>query len=214
MIITIFGATGQVGKQIVSQALALGHYVKAFGRDVSKLIDEDLRNKNFEAIQGYVFDKKDVGKAISGSDAVFSALGGSMDMLDKTRSLGMKNITEQMLATGVKRVIAIGGRGVLRDDEYEYLLHNPEYPKEYALVGEEHLQAYLFMQEADLDYTFYCPPNIVAAAPDGLYITRADYPPQPDSYRIFTGNLAMSMLQSFERNDYIKSRVGICNIAS
>ncbi len=213
MIITVFGATGQVGRQIVSQALAFGHQVRAFGRDVSKLIDEDLRNNNFEAIQGYVFDKKDVRKAILGSDAVFSALGGSMDMQDKARSLGMKNITEQMIETGVKRIIAIGGRGVLRDDEYEYLMHNPDYPKEYVVVGEEHLQAYLFMKEADLNYTFYCPPNIIDAAPDGLYITRSDYPPQPDSYRIFTGNLAMSMLQSFDRNDYIKSRVGICNLS-
>ncbi len=213
MIVTIFGATGQVGKQIVAQALGHGHYVKAFGRDVSKLIDDDLNNKNFEAIQGYVFDKKDVQKAISGSDAVFSALGGSMDMQDKTRSLGMKNITEQMIVAGVKRIIAIGGRGVLADDEYEFLLHHPDYPKEYAGVGEEHLQAYLYMKETNLDFTFYCPPNIVDASPDGLYITRADYPPQPDSYRIFTGNLAMSMLQSFERNDYIKNRVGICNLA-
>lgn len=212
MIITVFGATGQAGKQIVSQALAQGHHVKAFGRDVTRIIDEDLRNQQFEAIQGYVFDKKDVRKALEGSDAVLSALGGSMEVQDKTRSLGIKNICEQMLHTGVQRIVAIGGRGVLKDDEYEYLLHHPDYPPEYVVVGDEHLQAYLFLKESGLDYTFYCPPNIIDADPDGRYMTRADYPPEPDSYRIFTGNLAMSMLQSVQKNDYMKSRVGICNL--
>lgn len=212
MIITVFGATGQAGKQIVSQALAQGHQVRAFGRDVTRMIDDDLRNQHFKAIQGYVFDKQDVKKAISGCDAVFSALGGSMNTQDKTRSLGIKNICEQMLDTGVKRIVAIGGRGVLKDDEYEYLLHHPDYPKEFAVVGAEHLQAYLFLKESGLDYTFYCPPNIIDADPDGRYMTRADYPPQPDSYRIFTGNLAMSMLQSVQKNEYVQSRVGICNL--
>lgn len=212
MIITVFGATGQAGKQIVTQALAMGYHVRAFGRDVTRMIDEDLRNQQFEAIQGYVFDKKEVKKAVAGSDAVLSALGGSMDVQDKTRSLGIKNICEQMVDTGVKRIVAIGGRGVLKDDEYEYLLHHPDYPQEYTAVGAEHLQAYLFLKEYGLDYTFYCPPNILDANPDGRYMTRADYPPQPDSYRIFTGNLAMSMLQSVQKNEYVQCRVGICNL--
>lgn len=212
MIITVFGATGQVGKQIVSQALAQGHHVRAFGRDVTRLIDEDLRNKHFEAIQGYVFDKSEVKKAIKGSDAVLSALGGSMDVQDKTRSLGIKNICDQMLETGVSRIVAIGGRGVLKDDEYEYLLHHPDYPQEYAVVGAEHLQAYIYLRDSGLDYTCYCPPNIIDADPDGRYMTHADYPPEPDSYRIFTGNLAMSMLQSVQKNEYVKNRVGICNL--
>ena len=34
MTITIFGATGMVGKQLVQQALFKGHTVKAFGRNV------------------------------------------------------------------------------------------------------------------------------------------------------------------------------------
>ena len=34
MIITIFGATGTVGKELVKQALFNGHQVRAFGRNV------------------------------------------------------------------------------------------------------------------------------------------------------------------------------------
>ncbi|MBP9740985.1 MAG: NAD(P)H-binding protein, partial [Chitinophagaceae bacterium] len=38
MTISIFGATGMVGQQVVQQALALSHHVKAFGRNVDNLI--------------------------------------------------------------------------------------------------------------------------------------------------------------------------------
>ncbi|MBC7589073.1 MAG: NAD(P)H-binding protein, partial [Chitinophagaceae bacterium] len=113
MVITIFGATGQVGKRAVYQALAEGHTVKAFGRNVDNLIDEDLRNQNFEAIKGHVFDEADVLHAVTGSHAVLSTLGGSIDGIDKTRSLGMKNIIFQMQRAGVKRIVALGGSGVL-----------------------------------------------------------------------------------------------------
>lgn len=85
-----------VGKHIVRYALSLGHNVKAFGRNVESLIDEDLRNYNLETVKGYVFNEDDVFDAVKGSDAVLSALGGSFDGIDKTRSLGIKNIITQM----------------------------------------------------------------------------------------------------------------------
>jgi len=40
MIITVFGATGQAGKRIVSMALAKGYTVRAFGRNIEGLIDQ------------------------------------------------------------------------------------------------------------------------------------------------------------------------------
>lgn len=52
MIITVFGATGQVGRFLVSLALAKGHTVRAFGRNVEDLIDHDLDNDALIAIKG------------------------------------------------------------------------------------------------------------------------------------------------------------------
>jgi hypothetical protein len=211
MTITVFGATGQVGRQIVSQALDEGLKVRAFSRDVNKLIDEDLRNENFQAIQGYVFDKRDIKRAIDGVDGVLCALGGATDTSDKTRSLGMKNICEQMKETGLRRIIAVGGLGVLKDDEHEFILNRPDYPNEYKAVGQEHLAAFQYMVDSQLDFSFYCPPNIVDAPPDGRFITVANYPPTDDTMQIYTGNLALSMLQTLMRNEYLNCRVGICN---
>ena len=209
MIITIFGATGQVGIRVVRMALAKGFHVRAFGRNIEGMIDEDLRNENFEAVKGYVFDEKEVRNAVKGADAVISALGGSFDGTDKTRSLGIKNIVKQMEAAGTKRIIAIGGMGVLKDDEYEYMLKNPDYPEQFIAVGNEHLQAYQFLNNSNLSWTFLCPPNIIDADATGEFITAADYPPQPNQYKINAGDLALFMLNEITDNNYVCQRVGI-----
>ena len=60
MKITVFGATGLVGKRVIELGLAHGHKMTAFGRNVDSLIDKDARNENFTAIKGYVFDAADV----------------------------------------------------------------------------------------------------------------------------------------------------------
>lgn len=209
MIITIFGATGQVGRRLVSMALAKGFHVRAFGRNIQNLIDEDLRNENFEAIKGYVFDEKEVRNAVTGANVILSALGGSLDANDKTRSLGMKNIVKQMKASGIERIIAIGGLGVLKDDAYEFLLKNPDYPQQYVAIGNEHLQAYHFLNNSSLSWSFLCPPNIIDADATGQFITSADYAPQPNQYKINAGDIALFMLNEISKNDYINKRVGI-----
>jgi putative NADH-flavin reductase len=211
MTITVFGATGQVGLRIVRQALAKGYTVKAFGRHVADMIDEDLRNENFQAIKGYVFDEKDVLEAVTGSDAVFSALGGSFDGTDKTRSLGLKNIVAQMEKAGVKRLVAVGGMGVLNADESTFIIDTPGYPEMYQPVGREHLKAFFVLQASSLDWTFVCPPDIRNEDVTGLYNTNANYPPEKNNNRITAGDLAQFMLKEAVENKYLQQRVGISN---
>lgn len=211
MTITVFGATGQVGIRIVRTALAKGYRVKAFGRSIEQMIDEDLRNENFEAIKGYVFDEKEVYEAVKGSDVVFSALGGAFDGTDKTRSLGLKNIIAQMEKAGVKRIIAVGGMGILNADEDTFIIDTPSYPEMYLPVGREHLQAFFGLQASSLDWTFVCPPDIKTEDATGSYHTNANYPPEPNNNRITAGDLALFMLNEAVENKYVKQRVGISN---
>ena len=94
MTLTIFGATGMVGKQLVKLALFKGYQVKAFGRNI--FTAGFAEDENLQLIAGTLFDEEQVYDAVMGSDAVLSALGGGTDGTDKTRSLGMKNIVQQM----------------------------------------------------------------------------------------------------------------------
>jgi putative NADH-flavin reductase len=209
MKLIIFGATGMVGKQLVQQALFGKNHVKAFGRNV--YTTDYLETENLELVQGALFDESEVYNAIKGCDAVLSAIGGSMDGTDKTRTLGMKNIIKQMQKAGVKRIIGIGGLGVLNADENSLLLDSDDYPAEYKPVGLEHKKAYELLNESGLDWTFVCPPNIMNEGPTGHYTTKADYPPEQNNYKINAGDLAMFMLNELVKNEYVKHRVGISN---
>ena len=209
MNLIIFGATGMVGKQLVQQALFNKHQVKAFGRNV--YTTDYLQSENLKLVQGALFDEGEVYHAIAGCDAVISAIGGSADGTDKTRTLGMKNIIKQMQKAGVNRIIAIGGLGVLNADENSLLLDKDAYPPAFKAVGMEHKKAFDMLHESGLNWTFVCAPNISNEGPTGQYITNADYPPEPNKYRINAGDLAMFMLNELNKNDYIKHRVGISN---
>ena len=209
MNIIIFGATGMVGKQLVQQALFKGHHVRAFGRNV--FTTDFLQKDNLELVQGALFDEKEVYNGVKGCDAVLSSLGGGFDGNDKTRSLGIKNIIGQMKKANVKRIIAIGGMGVLNADEATLVIDKDDYPAEYIPVGKEHQKAWELLEQSGLDWTFVCPPNIMNEGPTGSYHTSADFPPAPNKYQINAGDLAMFMLNELEKNEYIDHRVGISN---
>jgi uncharacterized protein len=206
MKITVFGATGQVGLQIIQQALWRNHQVTAFGRNVYDLKMEDAHLKFFK---GALFDEAEVLEAVTGADAVLSSIGGAFDGSDKARSLGIKNIITQMKKAGVKRIISVGGLGILNADEHTMILDTPTYPAEFLPVGNEHRKALEYLRNSDLDWTFIGSPNILNEGPTGNYNTSSDYPPQLNKMQINAGDLAQFMLNELERNEFVKARVGI-----
>ena len=209
MTITIFGATGKTGQQLVKQALSMGHTVKAFGRNVYGT--DFLKHDNLQLIQGALFDENDVRNAINGSDAVLSVIGGSMDGTDKSRSLGIKIISEQMKLANVDRIVALGGLGVLPAGDGGLLMDAKDYPAEYIPVGKEHLKAYEWLKASDLRWTFVCAPDLVQGDATGSFTTAAEAAPVPNTSRINTGDLALFMLNELDRNVFIRRRVGISN---
>lgn len=212
MVITVFGASGQVGKRIVNIALAKGHEVIAFGRNIEGFLDADLAHKKIHAVKGYVFNEHEVYAAIKGSDAVLSALGGDFKGADKTRSLGMKNIIHQMEKANVNRIISVGGMGILKADEHTLIIETTDYPEIFLPVGREHLEAYRLLQQSQLDWTMVGAPDILNEEEDGLFTTNADYVPTQNKNKIKAGNLALFMLMELEKNEYIKKAVGISDL--
>ena len=209
MIITVFGATGQVGKRIVKYALAKGHTVRAFGRNVTDLIDEDNRSESLEAIKGSVFDDGEVFNAVKGVDAVLSALGGSTDGEDKTRSIGMRKIVAQMQKAGVHKIVVVGGLGIAAADNEMFMMDTPDFPKEYMAVSREHMQAFLQLQHSTLSWTFVCCPSIKEEDGTGQYKVTDTYLPDPNLFYIASGDLAHFMVNESEHPKHDKQRVGI-----
>jgi uncharacterized protein len=212
MKITVFGATGLMGNELVKQALLAGHHVVAYGRNVHELISlEELKMGQLTLHKGGMFDQDLVEKAIENADAVVSALGGGTDGLDKTRSLGMKHIIAAMKKHKVGRIIGIGGMGILDSTEADKMLFETEnFPPQFVPVSQEHLEAFLQLKASDLQYSFVCPPMIKDAEATGVYKTEINTMPT-GNFSITKGDLAMYMLKIIPDQSLIGCKVGISN---
>lgn len=106
----IVGATGGTGRQLVTQALALGHRVTALARDPGKLA---IVHDRLRIAAGDVLDPPSLRSAMSGCDAVLCALGHKQ-FLRPTRILsdGTRNILDAMKAEGVRRFVCETSLGV------------------------------------------------------------------------------------------------------
>ncbi len=102
MRITVFGATGGTGKQLVGQALAEGDEIVAFARKPSKL---NIMDKNLTIVQGELTDQALIERAVKGANAVISVLGPRGGSKSKPLTEGMQNIIAAMKKQGIRRLI-------------------------------------------------------------------------------------------------------------
>ena len=108
--VLVIGATGGTGRQLVQQALALGHHVTAFVRDPARL---QIEHANLRVVQGDVLDYASVEAAMRGQNAVLSALGHKRFFYpNRIQSDGMRNILRAMNACAVPRLICETALGI------------------------------------------------------------------------------------------------------
>jgi putative NADH-flavin reductase len=108
MKLTIFAATGGIGRQLLEQAVAAGHDVTAVVRDPSRLsravpsVTADLAAPDPAAVES----------AVAGADAVLSGLGPRSASEAGIASQGTRAIVQAMQATGVRRIVAVSAAPV------------------------------------------------------------------------------------------------------
>ena len=105
----VLGATGGMGRLIVSQALARGHEVTALVRSPEKA--RDL--KGARLVIGDVRDEKALHEALKGQDAVVSALGTPASPFREVTllSTAARALVSAMNAGHVSRLVCITGMG-------------------------------------------------------------------------------------------------------
>jgi putative NADH-flavin reductase len=109
MKVVIFGATGRTGHHLVDQALELGHQVRAFVRDPSRI---PTRHERLEVMSGDVLDPAAVASAVAGQDAVICAIGPSSLKPTTLTSEGTNNIVRAMETHNVRRFICLTAVGI------------------------------------------------------------------------------------------------------
>lgn len=114
MQLTVFGANGPTGRQVVTQALAAGHRVTAVTR---KPDDFPLRSPDLAVGVADVTDPAAVERAVAGSDAVISTVGVPYSRHPITvYSHGIAAITRAMTAHGVDHLVCVTSTTVATGD--------------------------------------------------------------------------------------------------
>jgi putative NADH-flavin reductase len=164
MRLAIFGATGTVGSELLSQARAVGHEVRALVRDPSKLSTDDPR---LTVVHGDVKDPAAIGVTIRGCDAVLSTLGATGKDDPDTRRTGTANVVTAMHESGIARIVVMGGFHV-------------RFPGEDGNLGQKLIVPFLRLSRvvvadttgmgalvlaSDLDWTFVRSPRVVRGGP-------------------------------------------------
>ncbi|RSN11465.1 hypothetical protein DMB42_12795 [Nonomuraea sp. WAC 01424] len=109
MKLTVFGATGGTGRQVVAQAVAAGHDVTVVARDPARVPAADRAR----VIGGDVLTPGPWQAALAGQDAVLSCLG-STDRGNPTTvySGGTAAIVAAMREGGVRRLLCLSSAGL------------------------------------------------------------------------------------------------------
>jgi nucleoside-diphosphate-sugar epimerase len=104
--VTVFGATGKIGRLVVDQLLAAGHTVTAYVRNPAKL---GITDANLRVVEGELSDAAAVARAVEGADAVISALGPALKRGTTGTPVtdGTRTIVKAMQDAGVRRYVGL-----------------------------------------------------------------------------------------------------------
>lgn len=114
MRLTVLGASGGTGREIVRQGLAAGHEITAVVRDPARL---PVEHERLTVVRADVFDAAALEPAVKGADAVLSALGLT-SLRDDTPVCrdGTRAAIAAMRATGCRRLLVVSAVPVPRHD--------------------------------------------------------------------------------------------------
>jgi len=203
MNITIFGATGRVGKEFLRRALEDGLHVTALVRTPSKLTPHE----NLTIVQGDIRERASVDEAIESADAVFSAIG-----TDKTTTLteAIPLIIEAMNKENVERIVTIGTAGILqsRSNPEVYRFQSTESKRRLTFAAEEHASVFEQLSATNLQWTIVCPTYLPDGEATGQWRIERNFLPL-DGVKISVGDTAFCAYKEMLDPQFVAARVGI-----
>jgi len=202
MKLTIFGATGGVGRHAVEQALKQGHEVTAVTRRPEIF---EMAQANLRVLAGDALDPHSVRRAVEGQDAVICALGKPMMNRDNLRAVGTNNIIRAMEACDVRRFVCLSGLGAgdsrdLLPWRYRFFI----IPLMLRFVYADHEQQERYVRNSLLDWIIVRPGSFADGTARGQYkhgFTRAD---GSFTFKIPRADVADFMLRQVTADTYLR----------
>ncbi|SEH01397.1 Putative NADH-flavin reductase [Nonomuraea solani] len=176
MRITVFGATGGTGLELVRQGLDRAHQVTAVVRDAARL-PADVRER-LDVIEADVMDPDAITPAVKGRDAVLSALGARDRGPTTVHSAGIASIGQAMARAGVRRVLMVSAGGLEADAGdgpfTRYVLKPLIVQRAFRNSYTDLAEAERLLRTGDLDWTIVRPGRLTNAGRTGRYRTARD----------------------------------------
>ena len=153
MNITVFGATGTIGRLVVDQALAAGHDVTAVTRDATRLTQ---RHDRLSVLEADPTDPAACVPAVKDADAVIVTLGGGRQ--GQVREAGTRAVVQAMQEAGVRRLVCQSTLGVGSSAEHltfwwRYVMFGALLRKAFA----DHVAQAAVVEGSGLDWTIVRP---------------------------------------------------------
>jgi putative NADH-flavin reductase len=207
--ILIIGATGGTGRQLVKQALDLGHEVTAFVRKPAKL---KIEHPNLRVVKGNVLDYASLESAMRGQNAVVSALGHKrLFYPTKILSRGTSNILRAMKTCNVPRFICESSLGVGSATGRLGLMSTfLMIPLILPFYFSDRVRQEKLIEESDTDWVIVRPCMLTNSEPKGSYRHGPNVGNFILTRRISRADVADFMLKQLTDDDYIGTAVGVC----
>lgn len=221
MKLTIFAATGGIGRQVLDQAVAAGHDVTAVVRNPKKLsgqvrvVTADLAAADPAALE----------PAVDGADAVLSGLGPRSMAESGIASRGTRGIVQAMQATGVRRIVVVSAAPIgtvpspgrpnppRHDPGDGFFMRNLLSPLTKAALRKHYADLALMedlLRDSSLDWTVVRPPRLTDKPLTGTYRTAYGQNLRRGVV-ISRADVAHLMLRVLEQPETIKQVIGIAN---
>jgi putative NADH-flavin reductase len=220
MKLTIFAATGGIGRQLLEQAIAAGHDVTAVVRSPEKLSGEAVRVVQADLAAP---DPAALESAVSGADAVLSGLGPRSNADAGIAARGTAAIVAAMQATHVRRIVVVSAAPVgtvpspgrpnppQHDPGDGFFMRHLGAPLAGAMFRAHYADLALMediLRDSGLDWTISRPPKLTDKPLTSVYRTAYGQNIR-GGWSISRADVAHHMLRALDQPEAVKQTIGI-----
>jgi len=225
MKLTIFAATGGIGRQILEQAVDAGHDVTAVVRHPQKLPDELSSQIRVVSADLAAPDPAMLTSAVQGADGVLSGLGPRSKAEAGISARGTQAIAAAMKAAGARRIVVVSAAPIgtvpspgrpnppKHDPGDGFIMQHLLNPLIKAALRKHYADLALMediLRDSDLDWTAVRPPRLTDKPLTGTYRT-AHGQNLRRGLVISRADVAHYMLRAVGQPETIKQAIGIAN---
>jgi putative NADH-flavin reductase len=173
----------------------------------------EIKHKRLRSVHGNVLDPTSVEEAVSGHDAVVSAVGPGREGSASLVVEAAQSLLEGLRRAGVQRLVVVGGAGSLEVKPGVQLVDTPEFPDAWRAIAMAHRDALnVYRGAEDVDWTYVSPAALLEPGKrTGTYRKGFDrlLVDAKGESRISAEDYAVAIVDELERRAFPRQRISV-----